>query len=78
MRLWTALRRWLESSALSNLAMDAAALAVALHPEARFPELLQSVVATLATMSGRVRDRAALERAAAGALARLGRLPASR
>ena len=73
-RFWQAIRRWFESRTLAQLAEDAAALVLHLYPNAKFAEVLEAIVRILVTTS-KVKDRAALERAAAGALTRLGKQP---
>jgi hypothetical protein len=73
-RLFRAVWRWLESQNLALIAQDAAALVIALYPNAKWAELLDAVVKILVT-AGKVKDRAVLERAAAGALVRAGKRP---
>ena len=61
---------------LARIAEDTASLVMSLNPKADWATLLQMVVTQLVTASGLdITDHAALERAAAGALARLGRAP---
>jgi len=61
---------------LAQIAADAAALVVSLNPTASWAAILEATVRQIANAAGlSITDRAAIERAAAGALARLGKLP---
>lgn len=62
---------------LRVIAQDAAALAVALNPNAPWTQLLDNVVQQIVTASGTpTTNQAAIQRAAAQALAAMGRIPA--
>lgn len=73
-----ALRRWFEAQTLALIAYDAAAYALALHPKASFFELMDSVTRSISTSPAAGDNASVIERAAAGALARLGKLPDAR
>jgi hypothetical protein len=61
---------------LRMIAEDAAALVVALNPKAPWAQLLAAVVQQVATAAGTpTQNQAAIERAAAAALVRMGKLP---
>ena len=61
---------------LAQIAADAAALVVSLYPSASWSTLLENTVQALISAAGLgITNRQALERAAAGALARLGKVP---
>lgn len=72
-RIFRALRLSLEAQHLAQVALDAAGLVIRLHPHQQFPWCLDAVTAILASMKTTTKDRSALERAAAGALVRLGK-----
>lgn len=74
LRFFKALLRFFESRTLAVIAEDAVALVLALYPNAKWAELLDAVVKILVT-SSKLKDRAVLERAAAGALSRAGKRP---
>lgn len=61
---------------LAALAQDAAALAVSMNPNASWAALLANVITQVSTASGApTRNHAAIQRAAAAALTRLGVRP---
>lgn len=64
------------ASLLAEIARGAAALVVSLYPKASWAELLEQTVNQIAAAAGvPTRNAAAIQRAAAEALARLGKLP---
>jgi len=63
---------------LAQIAADAAALIVATHPKMAWTQLLTEVVRVVSAAAGvPTRNAGAIERAAAGALKTLGKLPTS-
>lgn len=69
-------RDWERAQLLALIAEAAAALVVSINPRAPWANLLQETIKQIAAAAGLpIRDRAAIERAAASALAQLGKLP---
>lgn len=76
--MFPALRRWFESQTLAMIAYDAAAYRVALHPKDTFLQHLDAIARMVSTSRAAGNNASVIERAAAGALARLGKLPDAR
>jgi hypothetical protein len=71
----SSIRRWNDAQLLARVADDAAALVTACHPQAQWTNQHVMVQQHITSAGIRVYDAKAIERAAAGALVRLGIRP---